>query len=481
MLLPRLDQLPVAIDDVDDVIPARVTGGILLRHVVARRVATRDEAVGRAARVLDLRQASAAEDEHAVRRLRPDAAGRSDDVAGAAVVLRPAGDDIVRTGLVSAALLGWHLSDRGHRQQHRQPGNHCDEFLRHIPLHLLLAQLLDEHRGLFGFRRAGVSGDDLVEQLQRLLDVALARVHLGEAEHRRGRAWTRRQRLLEQPRGLVGVALGEVHRPERHRGFPGARILQIRLTCQTGLECRHGLVQLLHVHVGAAQLKLHARVGVPARRHLLELRDRLRGLVQTQVGERQVDPRLRLVRRLREHLLEQFGRAGEVTGVVGRGRLGELPGTGGRGLGQLEFESALAGGGQPDLVVDRLIAFLLDGHLIIDRPQPAAVELPGLVALERGISSTLQITEANGDAVERRSRFVGDRALEDRQLHLGQGDRRPGEEDGRHQPCAPQGARHHPLTSHQNLRRRPNCIWRGNCAAVGTMNTPDVRVPVGAT
>ena len=36
-------------------------------------------------------------------------------------------------------------------------------------------------------------------------------------------------------------------------------------------------------------------------------------------------------------------------------------------------------------------------------------------------------------------------------------------------------------SSHQNLRRRPNCIWRGNCAAVGTMNTPDVRVPVGAT
>jgi len=31
-LLPRLDQPPVAIDDVDDVIPSRMTGGVPLRE-----------------------------------------------------------------------------------------------------------------------------------------------------------------------------------------------------------------------------------------------------------------------------------------------------------------------------------------------------------------------------------------------------------------------------------------------------------------
>ena len=43
VLLPRLDQLAVAIDDVEDVIPARVARRILLRQVVARGVALGDE------------------------------------------------------------------------------------------------------------------------------------------------------------------------------------------------------------------------------------------------------------------------------------------------------------------------------------------------------------------------------------------------------------------------------------------------------
>jgi hypothetical protein len=43
VLLPRLDQLPVPIHDVDDVIPTRMARRILLRHVEARRVPLRND------------------------------------------------------------------------------------------------------------------------------------------------------------------------------------------------------------------------------------------------------------------------------------------------------------------------------------------------------------------------------------------------------------------------------------------------------
>ncbi len=112
VLLPRLDQLAVAIDDVEDVIPARMARWVLLRHVVAGRVAGRDEAVGGAAFLLDHRQAAAAEDVDAIGAFGPDAGRRADDMAGAAIVLRPARHEIVRTGFVAAAFRLVHLGDR---------------------------------------------------------------------------------------------------------------------------------------------------------------------------------------------------------------------------------------------------------------------------------------------------------------------------------------------------------------------------------
>ena len=93
----------VAIDDVDDVIPARMARRVGLRQVEVGGVAQRDEVFRRRARVLHRGQTAAAEDEHAIRRFGQDARGRADDEAGAAVVLRPAGHDIVRAGFVAAA------------------------------------------------------------------------------------------------------------------------------------------------------------------------------------------------------------------------------------------------------------------------------------------------------------------------------------------------------------------------------------------
>ena len=81
VLLPRLDQLAVAIDDVDDVIPARVPRRILLRQVVARGVARRDEGRPRLGSSFSSGRQPAAEDEHAIGALRPDACRRSDDVS----------------------------------------------------------------------------------------------------------------------------------------------------------------------------------------------------------------------------------------------------------------------------------------------------------------------------------------------------------------------------------------------------------------
>ena len=68
VLLPRLDQPAVAIDEVDDVIPARVAGRILLRQVVARRVARRHGIAG----VLQHGETAAGENDHAIRALGPD-------------------------------------------------------------------------------------------------------------------------------------------------------------------------------------------------------------------------------------------------------------------------------------------------------------------------------------------------------------------------------------------------------------------------
>ena len=86
VLLPRLDQPAVAVDDVDDVIPARMAGGILLRQVIARRVARRHGIAG----LLEHRETAAREDDHAIGALGPDARRRSDLEARAAPVLRPA-------------------------------------------------------------------------------------------------------------------------------------------------------------------------------------------------------------------------------------------------------------------------------------------------------------------------------------------------------------------------------------------------------
>jgi hypothetical protein len=49
VLIPRLDELAAAVHHVEHVIPPRMAGGVFLRHVITRRVARGDEAVGGAA------------------------------------------------------------------------------------------------------------------------------------------------------------------------------------------------------------------------------------------------------------------------------------------------------------------------------------------------------------------------------------------------------------------------------------------------
>jgi hypothetical protein len=70
VLFPRLDHLPAAIDDVEDVVPARMPLCVLLREIVAGRVAARHQ-IAVVADVLHLRQAAAVEDVHAIGCLGP--------------------------------------------------------------------------------------------------------------------------------------------------------------------------------------------------------------------------------------------------------------------------------------------------------------------------------------------------------------------------------------------------------------------------
>ena len=83
---------------------------------------------------LELRQAAALEDEHVVGVLGPDPGGRSPGVPGAAHCLRPVGDEVVRPGLVAAALLDLLLrpQDGGTCQRHGHGGDHCS---RNCALH----------------------------------------------------------------------------------------------------------------------------------------------------------------------------------------------------------------------------------------------------------------------------------------------------------------------------------------------------------
>ena len=113
VLFPRLDQPPVAVDDIHDVIPARMACRILLREIEPGGIARR----GQIARVLQAREAPARKDDDAVRRFRPDAGRRADDMAVAAPVLRPPGDELVFPGNIPAALLRLRLYDAAGRQE----------------------------------------------------------------------------------------------------------------------------------------------------------------------------------------------------------------------------------------------------------------------------------------------------------------------------------------------------------------------------
>ena len=90
----------------------------------------------------------------------------------------------------------------------------------------------------------------------------------------------------------------------------------------------------------------------------------------------------------------------------------------GRGLHQLEIEAPIGAGSQLDLVVDRLVALLFDDELVLDRLQPAAIELPVLVALDRGFPASAEILDPERHALERLPGVVLDRPLHDGQFHL---------------------------------------------------------------
>ena len=106
VLFPRVDDLAVAVDDEQDVVPAGMLGRILLREVVAGRVAPGDEGVRRTAIVgRKRRQAASHEDEDAVGILRPHAGRRSPGVVAAAGARGPVRDDVIGAVLVAASLL----------------------------------------------------------------------------------------------------------------------------------------------------------------------------------------------------------------------------------------------------------------------------------------------------------------------------------------------------------------------------------------
>ena len=106
VLLPGIDHLSVAIDDVEDVIPARVKGRIFRGEVERGGIARGRESVRRAERVvLDDGEAAALEDEDLVRALGENPARRADAESGPAGVDRPVGHEVVRAGLVAAAFL----------------------------------------------------------------------------------------------------------------------------------------------------------------------------------------------------------------------------------------------------------------------------------------------------------------------------------------------------------------------------------------
>src|SRR3954463_5912156 len=97
-LRPRLDRLPVAVDD-DDAVAEFGSGR---SRLLAERTPEAGEAVGQRGRQLQL---AAIGDEDPVRALGEDAAGRTPDVSGLGQRerLRPARHDVVRAGTVVAA------------------------------------------------------------------------------------------------------------------------------------------------------------------------------------------------------------------------------------------------------------------------------------------------------------------------------------------------------------------------------------------
>ena len=115
VLFPGVDHLAVAIDDVEDMVPAWMKLGIARREAVVGGVARRCEAMRRAERVVfEDRKAAALEDEDLVRALGKNPARRTDPEAGAARVLRPVGHEVVRARFVAAALL---LRDERRRRE----------------------------------------------------------------------------------------------------------------------------------------------------------------------------------------------------------------------------------------------------------------------------------------------------------------------------------------------------------------------------
>ena len=255
--------------------------------------------------------------------------------------------------------------------------------------------------------------DNAIEERQGLVDFPFAEVHLGQSERRRGSARPDRERLFELRGGLIDLPLREVDGSQRDRSFVRERVCHVRLRGQSGFERGDRLVERLHFNIRAAELKLHAGLSRTKRGRLFELRHRIGGAAEPQVGQREVDPNLRQRGRLLDGgFKRQCGRS-----VVARRERGdasvELIGALRRRLRELEIEAAVGPGHQLHLVLHRLIAVFLDDHLIFDRLKPTAVEAAVLVALEGRFASTFEVSQPHGGPFERAAAIVGDRPLHD--------------------------------------------------------------------
>ena len=149
VLFPGIDELAIAIENHEVVLPARVALGIARRQRVTGRIAFRNDRVRRR----DRRQTTTLEHVNAIGALRPDATCRTGLPAVSTDVLRPIDFNVVRSRDVVAALSLRH-GGHGNRAKHQYcHSDHAHILLasRDLVLTLILRRLRSQCVGADAF------------------------------------------------------------------------------------------------------------------------------------------------------------------------------------------------------------------------------------------------------------------------------------------------------------------------------------------